>query len=52
MALACSDPPEEAANKRWSMRLLAERLVELGVVDEISEEILRRTLKKGTSNRG
>jgi hypothetical protein len=52
VALACSDPPEEAASKRWSMRLLAERLVELGVVDEISEETVRRTLKKGTSNRG
>jgi hypothetical protein len=52
VALACSDPPEEAASERWSMRLLAERLVELEVVDEISEETVRRTLKKGTSNRG
>lgn len=50
VALACSDPPE--GKKRWSMRLLADRLVELGVVDEISEETLRRTLKKGTLNRG
>jgi hypothetical protein len=52
VALACSSPPEEAASERWSMRLLAERLVELEVVDEISEETVRRTLKKGTSNRG
>ena len=52
VAVACSDPPEEAASKRWSMRLLAERLVELEVVDEISQETLRWTLKKGTSNRG
>jgi transposase len=50
VALACSDPPE--GKKRWSMRLLADRLVELGVVDEISDETVRRTLKKGTSNRG
>jgi transposase len=50
MALACSDPPQ--GKKRWSMQLLADRLVEVGVVDEISDETVRRTLKKGTSNRG
>lgn len=50
VALACSDPPE--GKKRWSMRLLADRLVEVGVVDELSDETVRRTLKKGTSNRG
>ena len=50
VALACSDPPE--GKKRWSMQLLADRLVELGMVDEISDETVRRTLKKGTSNRG
>ena len=50
MALACSDPPQ--GKKRWSMQLLADRLVEVGVVDEISDETIRRTLKKGTSNRG
>ncbi len=50
VALACSDPPE--GRKRWSMRLLADRLVELGVVDGISEETVRGTLKKGASNRG
>ena len=50
MALACSDAPE--GRGRWSMRMLAERLVELEVVDEISDETVRRTLKRGTSNRG
>jgi transposase len=50
VALACSDPPE--GKKRWSMRLLADKLVELEVVEKISEETVRRTLKKGTSNRG
>lgn len=50
MALACSDAPEGSG--RWSMRMLAERLVELDVVDEISDETVRRTLKRGTSNRG
>jgi transposase len=50
MALACSDPPQ--GKKRWRMQLLADRLVEVGVVDEISDETVRRTLKKGTSNRG
>ena len=50
MALACSDAPEGSG--RWSMRMLAERLVQLDVVEEISDETVRRTLKRGTSNRG
>jgi hypothetical protein len=50
VALACSDPPE--GKKRWSMQLLADRLVEVGVVEEISDETVRRTLKKGTLSRG
>ena len=50
MALASSDPPE--GKKRWSMQMLADRLVELKVVDEISDETVRRTLKKGTLSRG
>ena len=50
MALACSDPPE--GKKRWSMQLLADRLVEVGMVEQISDETVRRTLKKGTLNRG
>ena len=43
-ALACSQPPEGLA--RWSLRLLAERLVELEVVEAISHETVRRALKK------
>ena len=50
VALACSDPPE--GKKRWSMKLLADRLVELEIVEEISDETVRRTLKKGTLSRG
>ena len=50
VALACSDPPK--GKKRWSMQLLADKLVELEVVDEISGETVRRTLKKGILNRG
>lgn len=50
VALACSDPPK--GKKRWSMQLLADKLVELEVVGEISDETVRRTLKKGTLNRG
>jgi transposase len=48
IALACSDPPE--GRERWSMRLLADRMVELGHVDTISYETVRRTLKKTSSN--
>lgn len=43
-ALACSKAPDGRA--RWSLRLLAERLVELEVVDAISYEAVRRALKK------
>ncbi len=50
IALACSTPPE--GRKDWTMQLLADRLVELGVVDEISDETVRRTLKKTPSNHG
>jgi transposase len=50
VALASSDPPE--GKKYWSMQLLADRLVELEIVEEISDETVRRTLKKGTSSRG
>lgn len=45
-ALACSQPPSGAA--RWTLRLLAEQLVELEVVDAISHETVRRALKKAT----
>jgi hypothetical protein len=50
MALACSDTPE--GRGEWSMRMLADRLVDLDVVEEISDETVRRTLKRGVSNRG
>jgi transposase len=50
MALACSDPPE--GKKHWTMQMLADRLVELEMVEEISDETVRRTLKRGTSSRG
>lgn len=43
-ALACSKAPDGQA--RWSLRLLAERLVELEVVESISHETVRRALKK------
>lgn len=45
LALASSDPPE--GKKRWTMQLLADRLVELEVVDSVSDETVRRTLKRG-----
>jgi transposase len=44
VALACSEPPEGQA--RWSLRLLADRMVELEVVEKISYQTVRRTLKK------
>jgi transposase len=44
LALACSEPPEGRA--RWSLRLLADRMVELEVMDEVSYQTVRRTLKK------
>ena len=49
VALACSEPPEGQA--RWSLRLLADKLVELEVVEEISYQTVRRTLKKTLSSR-
>jgi len=44
IAQACSDPPE--GYERWTLRLLAERLVELNVVDSISHTAVARKLKK------
>jgi transposase len=45
VALACSEPPEGEA--RWSLRLLADKMVELEIVEEgISYQTVRRTLKK------
>ncbi|MCA1724367.1 MAG: IS630 family transposase [Thermomicrobia bacterium] len=45
VALACSDPPQ--GRSEWTMQLLADRLVTLGIVEAISDETVRRTLKKG-----
>jgi len=44
IALACSEPPE--GRDRWTLKLLAQTLVELEVVDSISDQTVRRTLKK------
>ena len=48
VALACSEPPEGRAS--WTLRLLADRMVELGVVEGVSHETVRRTLKKTSSS--
>lgn len=50
IALSCGDPPEGHA--QWSLRLLADRAVELGYIDSVSHETVRRVLKKTPSNRG
>jgi hypothetical protein len=44
IALACSDPPE--GYSQWTLQLYADELVALDVVDSISRETIRRTLKK------
>lgn len=44
VAVACSAPP--TGHKRWSLRLLADKLVELAIAEEISYQTVRRTLKK------
>ena len=44
IAVACGEPPKGFA--RWSLRLLANKLVELRIADNISYETVRRTLKK------
>lgn len=49
IAIACSTPPE--GQSRWSLRMLAEQMVELDYVDEISHETVRQTLKKTNSSR-
>jgi hypothetical protein len=50
VALACSSPPD--GRKRWTMQLLADRLVELEVVGAVSDETVRRALQKARSSRG
>lgn len=50
VALACSEPPQERA--KWTMQLLADKLVAIGAVETISDETVRRVLKKTTSSPG
>src|SRR6266446_10640588 len=50
VALACSPAPKGRA--RWSLRLLADKLVQLEIVDDISYETVRQTLKKTNSSLG
>jgi hypothetical protein len=50
VALACSAPPE--GRKRWTLRLLADRLVQLEVVESVSYETVRQALKQTGSSRG
>ena len=44
IALSCSKPPE--GRSRWTLRLLADKVVELDIVDKVSYETVRQTLKK------
>jgi hypothetical protein len=44
VALSCSEPPEGFA--RWSLRLLADKVVELNYIESVSHETVRRILKK------
>lgn len=50
VAVACSEPPE--GRSQWTMQLLADRLVEKEVVESISDETVRRTLKQTSSSLG
>ena len=50
VAVACSEPPN--GQQRWTLRLLADKLVELEVVETVSYETVRRTLKQTGSSRG
>jgi transposase len=50
IALACAPPPSGRAE--WTLRLLADRLVELEIIDAVSHETVRQVLKKTNSSRG
>ena len=50
VALACTKPPE--GRKRWTMQLLADRVVELQLVPDITDEAIRLLLKRTSSSRG
>jgi transposase len=47
IALVCGAPP--AGQQRWSLRLLADKMVELGYIEEVSHETVRQVLKKTTA---
>jgi transposase len=49
IAVSCSKPP--AGRAKWTMRLLADELVELEIVDSVSATTVQRTLKKTNSSR-
>jgi transposase len=49
IALSCSKPPE--GYSRWSLKMLADKAVELEIVDSVSHETVRQTLKKTNSSR-
>lgn len=50
VALACTKPPE--GRERWTMQLLADRVVELQIVPDITDEAIRRLLKRTRSSPG
>ncbi len=50
IALSCSDPPEGFA--KWSLRLLADKVVDLEYIDKVSHETIRQVLKKTNLNLG
>ena len=50
VAIACSDPPE--GHTHWTLKLLADKMVELDYVDSVARETVRQSLKKTNSGRG
>jgi predicted hydrolase (HD superfamily) len=50
IALYCSQVPED--HERWTLRMLADKMVELNIIDSVSHETIRRTLKKMNLNLG
>jgi putative transposase len=50
VALACTKPPE--GRHRWTMQMLADHVVELQLIPDISDEAIRRLLKRTNSSRG
>src|SRR5712691_12041569 len=50
IALCCSQAPE--GHERWTLRMLADKMVELDIVESVSHETIRRTLKKMSLNHG